>query len=122
MSLMAGSLNLSLAIGASLWSEFKPPSSRLAFFCVIRPLEVVYMPSGLVVHRLKTADLEKYLNKADLLTWLVFIFLQNGYLLVPCSYNIHFQLEYGRQVFLRGFFSLLESFGAVVRDLNFTAR
>ena len=31
MSLMHGSLNLSLAIQASLWSEFKPPASRLAF-------------------------------------------------------------------------------------------
>jgi len=31
MSLMRGSLNLSLAIRASPWSAFKPPASRLAF-------------------------------------------------------------------------------------------
>lgn len=45
-----------------------------SFLSAIDPLEVFYSSSGPLVHMLKAADVDKYLNKSDLLTLLVFIF------------------------------------------------
>lgn len=96
-----GSGNTSLPVE---WIQTFCQQACFSFLSAVDPLEVVYGSSGSVVHRWKTADLDKYLNKSDLLTSLGFIFLWSGYLLVPYSYNIHLQLEYGRQLFLRAFF------------------
>lgn len=86
------------------WIQTSWQQACFSFLSAIDPLVVVYSSSGPVVHRLKAADVDKYLNKSDLLTLLVFIFLQSGYLLVPYSCNTHLQLKYGKQIFLRALF------------------